>query len=278
MKGIEKSIGEAATQIANDIDANCIISVEKKIKEEFEDINEIDVKVTVFKKVRKGVYSKNEYSTKVRKVSGGSIVPVKDLLIEAINKKYINKGDRVVCVQDESMGTGYRGLLFVFDVDKVFFDISKHHLTDNINSEVIESIINLALEIGREGREGKKIGTAFVIGDKNEIMKYSKQMIINPFSGYDGDVRNITDPSMKDTIKEFAQLDGIFMIDKEGVILSAGTYINIDAKGINFPGLGTRHLCCAALTNKVDSIAVVVSESGGNVVVFKNGKGVMKLP
>ncbi len=277
---IEESIGRAATKIAEDIDANCIVSIIQKKKEQYDDdYSNMDVGVSVFKRIKKGVYEKKEYETEVRKVTGGSTIPIKEILMEAITRRYINKGDKVVCVQDDSMGTGYRGMLFVFDVDKIFFDISTHNLAENIDSEVIESIINIAQEISQEGREGKTIGTAFIIGNKSELLKYVRQLILNPFAGHTEDSRKITDPELKETIKEFAQLDGVFVVDNNGVIVTTGAYIDIDTKDIELPkGLGTRHMCCAAITKATDSIAVTVSQSGGIVRVFKNGKIIIRLP
>ncbi len=281
MPKIEEVIGKAATKIAFDVIADCIISTEQKQKKEYEDdFSHMDVTVTIFRKIRKGVYTKRIYDTKIRKVESGSMVPIKELLMEAIIKKYIGKGDRVVCVEDESMGTGYKGLLFVFDVDKIFFDISTHNLAENIRADVIEAIINIALEIGREGREGKRFGAGFIIGDKTEILKYTKQMIFNPFAGQSEELRKIIEPEIKETVKEFSQLDGVFVIDNKGMIITAGSYINIDLNSVdvNLPGgFGTMHRCCAALTSVVDAIAIVVSESGGIVRVFKNGKIIMKL-
>jgi DNA integrity scanning protein DisA with diadenylate cyclase activity len=280
MAGVEESIGHAATKIANDINANAIISIERVENQNFEQIPyHIDVKVTIFKQVRKGVYKKVEYETKIRKVESGSVSPIKELLMEGITKNYIEKGDRVVCVQDESLGTGYKGLLFIFDVDKIFFDISTHNLAENIGSDVVESVINIALEIAKEGREGKRVGTAFIIGNRSDINKYVRQMIINPFTGYSDQARKITDPLMRETIKSFAQLDGAFVVDNNGVIMTAGAYIDIEAKEVDLPpGFGTRHRVCAAITKETDAIADAISESGGIVRVFKGGKIIMKLP
>ena len=176
MKNIEASIGQAATKIAEDIKANCIISVESLLKSEFSDSPEIDVKVNLFKKVKPGVYSKEEYKTKIRKAKAGSVRPVRELLMEVVNKKMLKEGERVVFVGDASIGAGYKSMLFVFDVDTIFSEISKHNLAENIHSDIIESVINLALEISREGREGNSIGTAFVLGNKEELANLKKQV------------------------------------------------------------------------------------------------------
>ena len=278
MKGLEKSIGVAATKIAKDISANCIVSIEKNSKLEIEDTNsdKVEAKVIVFREVRKGVYSKAEYKQTIAKPNGGSVIPIKRLLAGAISRKYINNKEKVVCVINENLFSAYKGLLFVFDVDKLFFDISQMKLVDDINPDILEVTLNICMEL-IDGREGRKIGTAFIIGDYDEIKDHLKQLIINPFGGYEGSVRYITDSSVKETVKEFAQLDGVFIIDKKGVIKSAGTYIDIDTKDIDLPGLGTKHRSCISLTSKTNTLAIVLSESG-NVKVIKSGKIVMTLP
>ncbi|MDP2750492.1 MAG: diadenylate cyclase [Nanoarchaeota archaeon] len=278
-KQIEEVIGMAAAKIARDIDANCVISIERK-GIEMEDKDHLNVQISIFRKLDVTKFEKVEYLTKMRKVLNGSVVPIKELLMEAIMRKYIDKGDRIVCVEDESVGMGYKGLLFIFDVDKIFFNISMLNITGgDINPDVVESVINIALEIHKEGREGKKIGTAFIIGRPEEFKPYINQMILNPFQSYPEAQRKITDPNMKETIKNFAMLDGVFVIDTTGTIMNAGAYINVDATCIELPGgYGTRHRNSSAITKITDSIAVVVSESGGMISVFKGGKLVTKLP
>ena len=278
MKEIERSIGVAATKIAKDINANCIVSIEKNPKFDFNynDQGRLEAKVAVFREVRKGVYSKNEYKHNITKPTGGSILPIKMLVAGAISRKFIKNKERVVCVVNENLFSVYKGLLFVFDVDKIFFDISQANLVEDISPDIIESIINICLEL-IEGREGRKIGSAFIIGDEESIKNHTKQMIINPFNGYDEKFRCITDPNIKETIKEFSQLDGVFILDKKGIVKSAGTYINIDTGNIEFQGLGTKHRSCAALTGEINCIAIVVSRSGGKITVFKEGKAVLRL-
>ncbi len=275
---IENIIGTAATKIADDIGAQAIVTTERAASDLYNENSPfLDVKVSVFRKIQQNQYIKSEYKAKIKKPELGSIVPVKELLMDAIAHKFINKGERVVCIQDETMGTGYKGMLFVFDVDKIFFDISKHKLAEHISPDVIESVVDIAMELARWGREGKKVGTSFVIGG-SDMLKYTKQMIINPFMGLQEVDRNIADPKLKETIKEFAQLDGSFIIDEKGVIVSAGTYLDVDAEGIDLPnGLGTRHRACAAISSKTDALAIVVSQSGGKVRIFKKGRIVLSI-
>ena len=278
---VENVVGDAAVRISEGINAKCIVLIQRKSQEIMDEESHfyMDIKIAIFRKIKDKVYSKEEYDTKIKKPESGTIAPIKNILMGAINKRYINRGERIVCIQDESLGTGYKSMLMIFDIDDIFFNISTHKLAENFNSDIIESVVEIALEIGREGREGKKVGTAFVVGKRDDILKHTKQLIINPFFGYPEESRKITDPRIRETVKELAQLDGVFIIEDDGTILSAGTYLNIDEVYLaDIPqGLGTRHRSCAAITKKTNAIAVLVSESGGKVKIFKNGKIVMGL-
>lgn len=277
MNLIEQSIGAAATKIAREINADGIISIEKLCKDEYEEDENLDIKVTIFKKVQPKVFKKIEYKTKIKKLETGSIIPVKEILMEAITKDYIKKGEKVVCIEDGSMGTGYKGVLFIFDVDEVFFKIGKQNISEKISPEIIEAVLDIALEISQEGREGRRIGTGFIIGDLSELNRYLKQLIINPFQNLSEKIK-ITDLSIKETVKEFAQLDGVFIIDLEGHIISAGTYLDVNTSELEFPsGFGTKHRSCAAITKETDSVAIVVSESGGKVRILKDGRIAVKV-
>ncbi len=279
-QNIEKLIGAAAVNIARVTKANCIITIEKG-DSQAEELNLDDVKVVIFKQLRKGAYKRATYNTKMKKQQVGSVLPVKELLMEAVNKRYIGKGDKIIFVGGDTMGTWLKGFFFVLDVDKVFFDISTHHLTDKVNADVLETIISIAQEIGMEGREGRHIGTAFVVGRADELMRYTKSLLrLNPFGNLPEEARKITDIEMKETVKNLAQLDGVFLIDVSGTILMAGAYINIDQDNLDLEsvqGFGTRHRCTAALTKSTDAIGIVVSASGGAVRIFKDGKVIMKL-
>ncbi|MBI3034129.1 DNA integrity scanning protein DisA nucleotide-binding domain protein [Candidatus Woesearchaeota archaeon] len=277
---IEKLIGAAAVNISREVKANCIVTMEKG-DSEVNEFNFEDVKVAIFKQIKKGTYKRFSYNTKMKRQQG-SVLPIKELLMEAVNKNYIGKGDKIIFVGGDSIGPWLKGFFFILDVDKVFFNISTHHLTEKVSPDIIEAIISLAMEISSEGREGRSIGTAFVVGNKDELLKYTKPLLkMNPLGSLPEDARNIIDVDMKETLKNLAQLDGVFLIDETGTVLTAGAYINIDQNNLDLQGLqgfGTRHRCTAAITKLTDSIGVVVSSSGGTVRIFKDGKAILKLP
>jgi diadenylate cyclase len=141
-----------------------------------------------------------------------------------------------------------------------------------VNRLVLRSLIELAIEIAREGREGRKIGTLFILGDEHKVLQYSRPLILDPLHGHQADVKKIDDPNMRETVKELAQLDGAFVVSNDGVVLSATRYIDAHVEDIELPlGLGSRHVAAASITKDSKAIAVVVSESAV-VRIFENGK------
>lgn len=274
---VDKILGMAATSVAKRAGSNCLMSIERKGDSNSE-LDHFDTLVSVFRQEKdSGRWVRYEYMTYISKPITSSTIPIKEILIEAINKKLVFEGDCVVCFENGTLSQAYKGMIILFDVDNTLLNISMSHVCDNFNLDVVESVVKLAQNIAVEGREGKKVGTTFIIGKRQEMEKFGKQMILNPFTGYPEDMRKITDTNLHETIKNFAMLDGAFMIDENGVVLSAGTFIDVDSSEIVLPGFGTRHRCAAAITKKCNCLAIVVSESGGTIRVFKEGKVVLKI-
>jgi len=171
---------------------------------------------------------------------------------------------------------GYVDSIFVIDVGKEFEILTSEYLTDlteKVYPEVFGAILNLSIELAAQGREGRKVGTTFVIGDHDRVLQLSRQMIINPFMGYSENERNILNPELKETIKEFSAIDGAFVIREDGTIITAGRHLNAALESKDFPhGLGSRHIAAAGITSITNATAIVLSESTGNVSIFKNGK------
>lgn len=132
----------------------------------------------------------------------------------------------------------------------------------HINLETLNYVVSLAVEIAREGREGRKIGTMFIVSDEKEVLKHSKCLVLDPLQGHPEEIKYISDSNMRETIKELAQLDGAFIVSDSGVVVSACRYINASSEGLNIPmGLGARHMAAASITKETNSVAVVVSEN-----------------
>lgn len=138
---------------------------------------------------------------------------------------------------------------------------------------VIDRVERLAREIAREGREGKPVGCFFVVAPLSDVADMTHQLIVNPFQGYPREARNILDPSLEETIKEFSKIDGAFVIAEDGTVESAGTYIAVSPRSLSHSaGNGTRHASARAVTAEAHAVAVVVSESTGRVSVYFKGQ------
>jgi PAS domain S-box-containing protein len=143
----------------------------------------------------------------------------------------------------------------------------------DIREEVFEEVYTLSLELSREGREGKQIGTTFMIGNAPEVLAKSTQLILNPFEGHPRSARNVTNNEIRETVKELAQIDGAFVISGDGTIEAAGRYITIDTSRASIPkGLGTRHASVAGITQDTPAVGIVLSQSGGKISLFKDGR------
>jgi diadenylate cyclase len=146
------------------------------------------------------------------------------------------------------------------------------HCTEE-RRQTLEEVIQLAVELAREGREGRKIGTLFVIGDVENVLEQSRSLLLDPLYGHPSDALHVTRPEVRETIKEFAQLDGAFVLGDDGTFVSAGRFIDVDVSASdNFlPGLGTRHAAAASVSRTTGAISVAVSQSSV-VRVFSGGR------
>jgi diadenylate cyclase len=146
-----------------------------------------------------------------------------------------------------------------------------------VDTRVLEQTVALAVEIAREGREGRKIGTLFVVGDSEEVLRRSRPMILDPLYGHPDEKKRIDDPDVRETLKELAQLDGAFVVSDEGVVLSAARYIDAVSDSLSVPlGLGSRHMAAASISKQTGAVAVVVSESS-MVRMFDDGELVAEI-
>jgi hypothetical protein len=145
------------------------------------------------------------------------------------------------------------------------------------NRENLEPVIELAVEIAREGREGRRIGTLFTFGDADAVLERSRPLILDPLAGHADEAKNIRDQNLRGTIKELAQLDGAFVVSDAGVVVSACRYLDAMASDVVLPfGLGSRHVAGGSISQVTDAVAIVVSESS-MVRVFDDGKMVAEI-
>lgn len=204
---------------------------------------------------------------------------IKLVVLLALSERIVSTGDLIVCLSGGAQRTHVDTLALV-EVGHEFVSAVDDLLRgrEGIDPKVFSAVLNLAVELAHEGREGRPIGALMVLGDHNQVLHYSRQMIINPFRGHPEAARNILDPNLRETIKEFASLDGAFVIRGDGVILSAGRYLNAVYRGDSLPqGLGARHAAAAAITGISKALAVTISKSTGTVTIYRDGQTVASL-
>ncbi len=151
-------------------------------------------------------------------------------------------------------------------------------LETSVPFETLKAVVDVAVEIGREGREGKTVGTLIVVGDVRNVLSRSRTLGFDPFKGYTRKERNLRDHRVREAIKEIAQMDGAFVVARDGTVEAACRIIDAPNTGLTLPkGLGTRHWAAAAITNVTNALAVVVSQSTGTVRLFQKGEIILRI-
>ncbi len=201
---------------------------------------------------------------------------IKIATLVAATESLLKAGERVVCLTGID-GSGAIDTIMVLDLGselELFASTAAEPPPPDVKPAVFERLLTIACELGLEGREGRPVGTIFILGDDATVLSRSRQLVINPFHGYPEEQRNILDARLEETIKEFAAIDGAFVIRGDGVLLSAGRYLAPQDKPEEpLPrGLGARHEAAAAITSDSTAIALCVSQSTGSVSIFKQGR------
>jgi diadenylate cyclase len=151
-------------------------------------------------------------------------------------------------------------------------------LESSVPLKSLKTVIDLATQIGREGREGKKVGTLFVIGDTRQILKHCKDSGFDPIRGYKKESRNLHDARVREDIKEIAQMDGAFIISPDGIVVKSRQIIEVKHTNLTLSkGLGSRHWAAAAISQITKAISIVVSQSTGTVRLYQNGETVLRI-
>ena len=111
---------------------------------------------------------------------------VKVATLVAAAESLVKAGDRIICLTGID-GSGSIDTIMVLDMGteiELFSASTADPLPKDVTPAVFERILTLASELGVEGREGRTVGTLFVIGDSDRVLSQSHQLVFNPFHGY----------------------------------------------------------------------------------------------
>ncbi len=201
-------------------------------------------------------------------------------LLKAVTSNELKPGAHVVVL--------YNGIATLEDAPEPIDSLSVIHLGEHLERmtsqdlrllgtsvplDVLRSVVDLATEIGREGREGQPVGTILVVGDTRRVLKMSSFRNFNPFRGYTKAERDIRDRSVREQIKEIAKLDGAILIGRDGIAEAACLYLDVPSEGVELAkGFGSRHMAAASISAHTKAIAFCVSQSSGTLRVFQDGE------
>src|SRR5262249_30172623 len=148
-------------------------------------------------------------------------------LLEAVRSDQLRQGADVIAL--------YNGIDTGEEASEPLDTLSVIHLGEHIERlsaqdlrkldtqvplETLRAVVDLAVEIGREGREGHPVGTMFVVGDTRKVLTMAQPMNFNPFRGYSPEERDIRDSIVREQLKDIAQLAGAIIIRRDGVAVA----------------------------------------------------------
>ena len=207
---------------------------------------------------------------------------VSQVLLEAIADEILQSGDTIVAVYS-SYDNDRCDTVSAIELSEQLARLTSRdlqRLETQMPLETLRQVVDLACDLGREGREGKPVGTIFVVGNHRKVLSLSQEQVHDPFrsSSYPREERLIRNPRVRESIKELSQVDGAFVISSEGVVQGFGRHLRASADGLALSkGLGSRHWAAAEMSKATDAVAVVVSESTGTVRIFLGGKIVLRI-
>jgi DNA integrity scanning protein DisA with diadenylate cyclase activity len=202
------------------------------------------------------------------------------VLLEAIADEILQSGDTIVAVYSSFERDTCDTISLIHLADQLARLTSRdlQRLETQVPLDTLRLVVDLACEIGREGREGKSVGTLFVVGNHRKVMSLSQEQVHDPFRGYSRAERMIRNPRVRESMKELAQIDGAFIVSADGVVQAAGRHLRASAENLTLSkGLGSRHWAAAEISKATDAIAIAVSESTGTVRIFQNGVVVLRI-
>jgi len=232
--------------------------------------------VLVTRRAKEGDFDDSPFDNviQVRSFSKGRLAQARSAFLIGITRGVFSLNDKICCIGGISSSDHFDTIV-VIDMRNEFRALladQEDFLPADVSPEVLERVIGIAMELSVEGREGRPVGTLFVLGDTEKVEEMTKPLVLNPFFGYKNEDRNVLSPFMDETVKEYSGLDGAFVVRGDGVLISAGSLIHAPDYLHSLPsGFGSRHAAAAAISVAADCLAIVVSASTGQVTLFRNG-------
>ena len=151
-------------------------------------------------------------------------------------------------------------------------------LETSVPFETLKAVVDVAVEIGREGREGKAVGTLIVVGDVRNVLARSRTLGFDPFKGYRRKERNLRDvPRPRGDQGDRPDRRRLRRRPRRHRRGRLPDHRRPDHRpdppqGPRHPPLGRRRD-----HQRHDALAVVVSQSTGTVRLFQKGEVILRI-
>lgn len=201
-------------------------------------------------------------------------------LLEGLAAGVLSPGERVVVISGNSEhGECELDTVAVIELEDDYLgaqeDAPLSILREVADPATFDAVLGTCVELGHEG---KRVGALVTLGDADEVLAASHQLVLNPFAGHPETERCLLYPAARRALREFSGMDGAFIVRNDGVIVAAGRYLEEAAPDHQVPsGLGARHRAAAGITAHTRCIAFVVSENTGDTRVFGGGRLLMTI-
>lgn len=207
---------------------------------------------------------------------------IKYAFMQGVLGGFVSETSKVICVLGPSGTTSRLDTMTIHDLALSWseeFPFDPRDMLSRQYFHIVMAMVDIAFDLGTSGREGKSVGTTFIIGDTERVLHSSHQAVFNPFKGYRREELYITIPEVVESIKELAQIDGAILISEDGCAVAAGRHLDITSasNAILSRGLGSRHRSAAGITAQTSAVAIVVSASTGKITIFEQGKTIAEL-
>jgi hypothetical protein len=281
MERVSREIVRHAQQLARDVDARAVVVYADAMTGDDELshlVQAMDFPTILVTRSREGAPPPGPGSpvwVRVPDVRMTRAGQVKTALLVCLARGVLHRGDRVICLSgvDRSQALDTLSVVNLGSEPGLFSLFDPKSFGGDLAPEVFERVLTLATQLAVEGREGRPVGALFVVGDSERVLGQSRGLVLNPFQGHPESGRNVLDPALEETLKEFAALDGAFIVRGDGVVLTAGSHL------MPFPaastrltsGLGTRHGAAAGISASTGAVAICLSQSTGTVSVYRSG-------
>lgn len=201
-------------------------------------------------------------------------------LLEAVADDILSPGAEVVAIYS-SFEPGKIDSVSYLHLDEHLGRLTARDLRQletSVPLDTLKTVVDLAVEIGREGREGKPVGTLFIIGDTRKVLQHCHPAGFDPVRGHKRDERDLFDPRIREAVKEIAQLDGAIVVTADGKVERACQIVDASHANLTLSkGLGSRHWAAAAISRVTNAISVAVSETNGTCRLFINGEVMLRI-